>query len=238
MISFREQRQIISQLRQDNTELRHRLRHSGGGASALNTSTTQHTNAANTELSNANAKLRKQVENLKRDLQDSSVAYEKLRTESAREIARWKLKIGSSVHDSPGSSRGLNSPGGDGNAAAVISDLRRQLSQVQKELRAERLSRGANASASRSWGRGSPEIHSWSSSKPAYNRSYSADRARSNSAGRMTSTSPTTGRAVRDTMISSRADWRRTIERPTSVIAGRSASPNLTRPNYATPRSR
>lgn len=235
-------KQIISQLRQDNTELRHRLRHSGNAAtssstanfSALNSSAL-HANAANTDLSNANAKLQRQVDSLKRELQESSVAFERLRTESAREIARWKLKIGGSpsVHDgSPASTRGANSPGGDG-GSALVSELRRQLVATQKELKFERLSRGTHTTG-KTWSR-SPEVNSWNNTgRTTYNRSYSADRAtRSSSAGRLTSTSPQTGRAVRDTPPSSRGGWAgadRNTRPHSGGIAGRSGSPNLTRP--------
>jgi len=241
---------MLSQLRQDNTELRHRLRHGGAtnsstaNFSALNSSAL-HMNAANTDLSNANTKLKAQVESLKRELQESSVAFEKLRTESAREIARWKLKIGgtSSAHDSPASTRGANSPGGDG-GSALVSELRRQLLATQKELKFERLSRGTSSSSSKPWSR-SPEVPSYGSTgRSTYNRSYSADRARPSSTGRVTSTSPTTGRAIRDHRDDSArhkySNPRDYNSRSGSGIAGRSASPNLTRPtsNSRNPRDR
>lgn len=245
----RELKQILSQLRQDNTELRHRLRHGGAtnsstaNFSALNSSAL-HTNAVNTDLSNANAKLRAQVESLKRELQESSVAFEKLRTESAREIARWKLKIGgtTSAHESPASTRSASSPGGDG-GSALVSELRRQLLATQKELKFERLSRGTSSTA-KPWSR-SPEVPSWNNTgRSTFNRSYSADRARPTSTGRLTSTSPTTGRAVPsprgDPLRQKYSSSRDNNARSGSGIAGRSASPNLTRPtsNSRNPRDR
>ena len=240
---------MVSQLRQDNAELRHILKHGGNAGSAptanfsaLNSSTLQHTTQANSELTAANAKLRKQVESLKKELQEASQNHERHRTESARELARWKLKIGSSggagLHDSPGSFRGGNSPGGDANSSKVIADLRRQLHATQTELRSERLSRGANAS-SRSWTR--PDVSSWSTNKSTYNRSYSAEGTRrsssTGSAGSRTTTSPTTGRRVTLT-ASPKAGWNSTDRnntRPGSGIAGRSVSPSVNRP---VPRSR
>lgn len=221
---------MVSQLRQDNTELRHRLRHGGNAlnnsiVSSNNAAISSHVNVANADMVAANVKLRKQVETLKKELTDSSLAYDRLRTESAREIAKWKLKIGGTTGGDTslmaGSPSGYSTGGGGGGgtdkkAATVIADLQKKLDAVTKELRFERLSKSQNRNwnqttnispargTSGSWNNNrSSAYSSWSNSADSARRSTSA---RTSSGTRGWSTTQT-GRST------------------TTGIAGRSVSP-------------
>lgn len=138
---------MVSQMRQENTELKHRLRHSGqsnhNSTAANNSSFSNGGPGPNTSadvVSAANSKLKKQVESLKRELQELSLAHEKLRTEAAREVSRWKLKIGSvnpSHFDSPAvttaATDSMMIPKG------IVADLKRRVLVLEQELRSERL---------------------------------------------------------------------------------------------------
>lgn len=137
---------MVSQMRQENTELKHRLRHSGQSnhnSTATNNSSFSNggpgPNTSADAVSAANSKLKKQVESLKRELQELSLAHEKLRTEAAREVSRWKLKIGSvnpSHVDSAVPTAATDSmmlPKG------VVADLKRRVLVLEQELRSERL---------------------------------------------------------------------------------------------------
>jgi hypothetical protein len=137
---------VVSQMRQENTELKHRLRHSGqsnhNSTATNNSSFSNGGSGPNTSadaVSAANSKLKKQVESLKRELQELSLAHEKLRTEAAREVSRWKLKIGSvnpSHVDSAVPTAATDSmmlPKG------VVADLKRRVLVLEQELRSERL---------------------------------------------------------------------------------------------------
>lgn len=154
----REMRQMISQLRQDNTELRHRLRHSSNNAlnssassSLLNSSATA--SSMNVELIASNAKLRKQVETLKQEVAEYSQAYERLRTDSAKEVAKWKLKISESNNNENKVGGGVtwrsgpsliagdgksNHNNGNTSELSTVLELRKRLAAVEKELRNER----------------------------------------------------------------------------------------------------
>eukprot|EP01038_Epipyxis_sp_PR26KG_P007211 gene7211-9841_t len=126
----KELRQIISQLRQDNTELRHRLRNLKSPLKASPITSA----GVNAELAAANTKLRKQIEALKKELHDSSLGYNKLRIESAKEVMKWKQKIGLTGSQ-------LENLSNKGNESHIISELRKKLLIAEKELRFERLSR-------------------------------------------------------------------------------------------------
>jgi hypothetical protein len=76
---------IDSNLRQENTELKHRIRQY---ESRLNS-----TAATTASEGISNQKLRKQVETLRRELSNLSEAYERLKLNSTREIAKWRSQI-------------------------------------------------------------------------------------------------------------------------------------------------
>lgn len=122
-----------SQLRQENTELRHRLRKfegrslpSGSGpASAVSAAASQQ----NGELLLAYSKLKRQHEGVKKELNAATMAYDRLRTESVKEITRLKLQV---VGDSSGS-RAQSTETTD-----LVKRLRAQCVQLKKELDTER----------------------------------------------------------------------------------------------------
>jgi predicted transcriptional regulator len=81
-LCFREILTIDSNLRQENTELKHRLRQ-----------LESRVGSSSSEGGMTNQKLRKQVETLKRELASLSEAYEKLKIDSTREISKWRSQI-------------------------------------------------------------------------------------------------------------------------------------------------
>ena len=134
-------------MRQENTELKHRLRHSGQSnqtSTATNNSSFSNGSGPNSaDVVSANSKLKKQIESLKKELQELSLAHERLRTEAAREVSLWKLKIGSvnpSHVDSIAVPTAIDSmtttmlPKG-----TVLADLKRRVLVLEQELRSERL---------------------------------------------------------------------------------------------------
>ena len=113
-------RQIVTQLRQDNTELRHRLRQAesraasavaaGNGSSKgghRGTTPSSSAAASSADLVASNGKLRSQVESLRKELAASTTAYEKLRIEAAKEIARYKARLSAALPGAAGSVLGL-----------------------------------------------------------------------------------------------------------------------------------
>lgn len=139
----------MSQMRQENTELKHRLRHSGQSnqtsTAANNSSFSNGSGPTTADVVSANSKLKKQIESLKKELQELSLAHERLRTEAAREVSRWKLKIGSvnpSHVDSIAVPTAIDSmtmmttmlPKG-----TVLADLKSRVLVLEQELRSERL---------------------------------------------------------------------------------------------------
>lgn len=97
-------RQIIANLRQENTELRHRLRQAEsrskvGATGGLNGPLIPSQAAALNELTSANGKLRRQVDALRKELADATSLHEKQRLESLKEINKWKLRVGAAARD-------------------------------------------------------------------------------------------------------------------------------------------
>lgn len=165
-LSFRELRQIVAQLRQDNTELRHRLRHAGKAVAAVGagaasvselsllmspgTQTLLHADLqaaggahSNAELARDNMKLRKQNEEFKKQMKENTVYIEKLKAEHAREITRWKSRLGGvslvdAVSDRDRERRRAEEQ--------VIAELKRRIMGLERELKTERLSRGRPSS--------------------------------------------------------------------------------------------
>lgn len=148
----RELRQIVAQLRQENTEIKHRLRQttsrshikqipssplSSSLATANNDSMLSTTTHSNAELVQANQKLRKQVEQLKKELADSSQYIEHLKMETNKEIAKWKLKIDPSYAKQQ---QTLNIE--HKQDIRTIAELKKRLLLVERELKLEKLSKG------------------------------------------------------------------------------------------------
>jgi hypothetical protein len=146
-----------------------------------------------------------------------SQALEAQRTDFAKQLARWKQKIGSTQADA--------FPFGP--HTALIAELREQVKLLQRELGTERLRRGANPSPNRGWSpstrRTVNDSTSWrggTSSRPSSaSRAQSAEARRSSSASR-----PWT---AHDTSASR---W--------SGIAGRGSTPPVPPRSASAPRSR
>jgi hypothetical protein len=205
----RELRQMVAQLRQDNTELRHRMRQAESrSAKALNNSMSMNSTASlhgatglvaqgtpsgvaaiNAELATTNAKLRKQIDALKRELEQLSQAHEKLRADSAREISKWKLRITSGLAGAVTGGKFLNDSSAldltlaSGNSAAgteganvrLIAQLRSRVLEMDKELRLLRSMAGTPGSNSRvrTFSGTTPQS---SSSRPLHFNPYATSR--------------------------------------------------------------
>lgn len=121
-------RNAVVLLRQENTELRHRLRQlesrftpaGTAPASATSVSASQQ----NGEVMLAYNKLKRQYDAVRRELHSATLAYERLRTEHAKEIAKYKA---------------LNASGRqDASDAEVIYKLRAQCKQLRQQLETEK----------------------------------------------------------------------------------------------------
>jgi hypothetical protein len=139
-----ESRQIISQLRQENTELRHRLRQAE--SRILKSSPPQ---GGLAELANANAKLRKQVESLKRDLSNVTVAYERYRVEASKELARWKAKSTSNA-ETLTKFQDVSRTDADKSKDDTIRNLRRRILELERNQFFERQYRSKSSTSTRS----------------------------------------------------------------------------------------
>jgi hypothetical protein len=163
----RDLRAMISQLRQENQELKHQLRQSSSrngkqqpqnssfsssSSRALVTSSPGDNNQEGAILTQQNHKLKKQLEDTKKQLTDLSFQLERVKVDSAKEIAKWQQKIGSTAGSSAG--RGVMtpsasplsmhsaSPKGTASDAHLIIDLKRRLVAMERELKMERLMKG------------------------------------------------------------------------------------------------
>ena len=181
----KDMRQIITNLRQDNTELKHLLRQSksnsssnaGGGSGGISNELSR----ANAELLALNAKLKRQLDAAKRDLTSADTNYEKMRSESAKEVNKWKQRaldsgggkggsVGGSRGSSPVSDRGgSGSPMSRGGGVDQVEtmEMRRRILELERELKLERLAnsrtRGTSfrgGSSSSSYGQGQSSYRS------------------------------------------------------------------------------
>ena len=143
MVGDKDIRKIVASLRQDNTELRHRLRRQGGGGKVEE----EHLAGLNrtiADLQSTNSKQRKEIEILKKDLSRADATYQKLRTDSAKEVNRWKAKAMEPRRGGTPSS----SPGGtDRGGSANIDRMRKRIVELERELRLEKLSSRTSSSA-------------------------------------------------------------------------------------------
>jgi hypothetical protein len=177
----------VSQLRQENQELKHQIRQfssrsklSSSPSSTVNGEGKEaNCNGHNIELFSQNQKLKKQINELKRQLNDLSLTMEKAKVDSAKEVAKWQQKIGSSSNSrssspaaatlSPLSAISMeersNSHIPD---AQLIVALKKRLMLLERELKIERLNKGipSNSRAS-SNGKNRPSSSSVTSSVPA-----------------------------------------------------------------------
>ena len=212
-------RVMITQLRQENTELRHRLRQLQGKG------TNNQKDTATSDLTIANSKLRKQVEILRKDLVEAGIAYEKLRTDSAREIGRWKAKFGT---DKERESAGdpLDFYTKQQGSGDVI--LRKRVAELEKELQYYRRSTSMKDAARSAGGVRSSSFNAFN----AYNGSRSTSAPiRQRSASPISTTNKSTqqnkGRPTtagsKTSLTSSNAS---NIKSSVPQTRGRSASPS------------
>ena len=121
-----------SQLRQENMELRHRLRKFEGRSLPSGTGPAAAVSAAasqqNGELLLAYSKLKRQYELTKKELHAATMAYDRLRTESAKEITRLKIQV---AGDSTPKAQAMDN-------IELARKLRAQCVQLKKDLETER----------------------------------------------------------------------------------------------------
>jgi coiled-coil domain-containing protein 61 len=118
-----------SQLRRENNELRHRLRNLEGrtlpsGAPASSVAASQQ----NGEVLLAYSKLKRQYDTTRKELQAATLAYERLRTDSAKEITKLKIQL---VGDSNPKSQSMDN-------IELSKKLRSQCIALKRDLDVER----------------------------------------------------------------------------------------------------
>jgi coiled-coil domain-containing protein 61 len=125
----RELRVMVAQLRQDNTELRHRLRH------RANTSTTSDQGSGDVaELLESNQKLRRQLESLNKQLIQASKALDAQKLEADKEIARYKALYAQAQAQSSGGAGGTRARSVSKEARQIV-ELQQSLQRLQQALR-------------------------------------------------------------------------------------------------------
>lgn len=168
----REMRAIVAQLRQDNTELRHRLRH-GSGAAATggnsrrsvdnNVSSPIDPSAAspaavaaiaaasshsNSELVKENQKLRYALDSIKLQLKQQVNLTEALKTQHAKELARLRQRSlgGVSIVDQHSPQEKAREKAEQ--QEAIVAEYRRKILYLERELRLQRLAKGVPSHSS------------------------------------------------------------------------------------------
>ena len=140
LVGEKDLRKIIANLRQENTELKHRIRRQGSGGNAKEEEHVAGLNRTIADLQSANGKQRKEVEGLNKELSKADATYQKYRTEAQKEINRWKTK---SLE--PRRRSEVDSPRSETWAAAgadrtLTNSLRKRVAELERELRLEKLS--------------------------------------------------------------------------------------------------
>jgi hypothetical protein len=192
----RELRTLVSKLRQDNSELRHRLKISVPGGLPIPGTPDHHldpNSSHNVSLTNANAdlvkenrNLRQKNESLTRENSEYIQLIEKMKRQSALEIAKWKQKISGNVH--PNSKSLLQEDSQQQHQQQQIEQLllllqeyKRKYLALDRELKLERLSRGKASSHSIRGGAGGGGggVSGMTSNNNNNNNSRGRSRARS-----------------------------------------------------------
>jgi hypothetical protein len=164
-------RQIVAQLRQENTELKHRVRHfesrknsfnnnskatnfTTSSASFLNNSNNSflmHNNNNNNNNSSSvdnllsiNSKLKKQVDFLKKELSDATVVYEKFKFDMTRQVEKLKSKTFDINETTSNVNFNDKNEQNDESSRATINVLKKQLFALQQQLFSERLNSKKN----------------------------------------------------------------------------------------------
>lgn len=150
LVGEKDLRKIIANLRQENTELKHRIRRQGSGGNAKEEEHVAGLNRTIADLQSANGKQRKEVEGLNKELSKADATYQKYRTEAQKEINRWKTK---SLE--PRRRSEVDSPRSETWAAAgadrtLTNSLRKRVAELERELRLEKLSSSRSGYTGRS----------------------------------------------------------------------------------------
>lgn len=138
LVGEKDLRKIIANLRQENTELKHRIRRQGSGGNAKEEEHIAGLNRTIADLQSANGKQRKEIEGLKKELSKADATYQKYRTESQKEINKWKTKS-----MDPRRRNEVDSPLGESSTGAdrsLTNSLRKRVAELERELRLEKLS--------------------------------------------------------------------------------------------------
>ncbi len=176
-VGEKDLRAMVANLRQENQELRHRMRQAESrsvkatmnNTGLVGTASTSHGELvakANAELVAQNGKLKKQLEACKRELAAADVNFEEMRTSAAKELSKWKQRAldgtagkdvttiasapsGASV-SSAGSAR-LDKYSLDSavNQQSENDALRRRIHALERELKLERINSAAASSQAR-----------------------------------------------------------------------------------------
>lgn len=101
-----------------------------------------HTNA---EMAREVSKLRRQNQELRRQLSDNAALVEKLKAEHARELSKWKARLGGVSLVDAVTARDLDRRKAE---EQVITELKRRIVHLERELKLERMSRGRPAATS------------------------------------------------------------------------------------------
>jgi coiled-coil domain-containing protein 61 len=167
LVGEKDLRKIIANLRQENTELKHRIRRQGSGGNSMDEDHVSGLTRTVTDLQSMNSKQRKEIDGLKKELARADATYQKYRTDAQKEVNKWKTKSmeprrrggdspsggrdsgyggGGGSSSSSSSSSSVSSSGGDRN---LTNSLRRRVTELERELRLEKLasSRGYQGSS-------------------------------------------------------------------------------------------
>lgn len=101
------------------------------------------------EIANANAKLRKQVDSLKKDLSNVTIAYERYRIECSRELAKLKAKSAANG-ETLSKFQDVGRSESEKNKDDVIRNLRRRILELERNQFFERQHRSKSTSSFRS----------------------------------------------------------------------------------------
>ena len=185
----REVQQMLAQVRQQNTELKHRLRQAESRSARGNRAPSPGPGSASpaqAELASENVRLKRQLDALKKELNDLTVSYDRLRLDSAREIAKWKASPSVLLADANNTSTASSLVHG---SEIHVRDLRRRLASLERDLEAERLLRRKDLANHRREmaesvrGRARPGWQSSTGTLGAAGRSSSASRTRTRTLG-------------------------------------------------------
>jgi coiled-coil domain-containing protein 61 len=247
--SSTQARNMITNLRKENTELRHRLRQAEARLTQaskpkdLFTSTSPNTHeyprqSQVPETLAELAKMKKQHEATKKDLQDMSIAYDRLRAQSTKEINRWK-----NIYSDGGTADSGVDVAGSGSNSSGLKELRRRVVSLEQELDHERIAHKKTITSHRR------EISDMLRSRtPQYNRMNAKWRDTKSSgygtsnmgSGRSSSTRPTSKERSRESSGSgfvSDSSHTKSRTRVVSGVYGRTATTTATTAK-TTPRGR